>query len=247
MRTTLRSGPIGTARRPPPKPTAAFLPNETHPIGTGLEGELAELERLSLDELRLRWRNRWGRLAPAHLTRGLLFRVMADRLQAEAFGDLDRKTARMLERLADDAADKSNGASTPDSDDRFKSEASPARAASEPLILKPGTLLTREWQGHLERVTVVKDGFEWSGATYTSLSAAAFAITGTKWDGHRFFGVRRRDRIQASERQDDAIRRNRGERSSALECGKAANRRLTALGSSSASASVTTDAGGRVQ
>ena len=102
MRKTLRSGPIESARRPLPEAAATFLPNETVPVGSGLETELSELERLSLDDTRLRWRNHWGRLAPAHLSRGLLLRVMAYRLQAEAFGDLDRKTVRMLDRLTDE-------------------------------------------------------------------------------------------------------------------------------------------------
>jgi DUF2924 family protein len=57
-------------------------------------------------------------------------------------------------------------------------------------------LLIREWRGRLERVTVVDDGFVWNGTTYASLSAVAFAITGTKWNGHRFFGVRRRDNVR---------------------------------------------------
>src|ERR1700675_3570365 len=107
MRKTLRSGATETVRRRLPEASARSVRAESPPSATGLEVELAELERLSLDDLRLRWRNNWGRLAPAHLSRGLLFRVMAYRLQAEAFGDLDRKTIRMLERLADDAADKS--------------------------------------------------------------------------------------------------------------------------------------------
>ena len=118
MRKTLRSGPIETAPRTHAEPAAAPVSDETHTVAIGLEAELAELKRLSLDDLRLRWRNYWGRLAPAHLSRGLLLRVMAYRLQAEAFGDLDRKTIRMLERLADDFADKSasTGSSMPGSD-----------------------------------------------------------------------------------------------------------------------------------
>ena len=130
-----------------------------------------------------------------------------------------------LERLADDAADRSasNGSLTPDSDAGLKSDVSSLRAASDPLVLKPGALLIREWQGRIERVMVVKGGFAWNGAAYTSLSAAAFAITGTKWNGHRFFGVRRRDRTRTSER-GDAKRSNGGEGSSALACGKADNR-----------------------
>jgi len=249
MRKTLRSGPIESARRPLPKAAAGFLPNETDPIGAGLETELSELERLSLDDMRLRWRNHWGRLAPAHLSRGLLLRVMAYRLQAEAFGDLDRKTIRMLERLADDAADKSasNGSSTPDPREGLKSKVSSVRAANDALNLKPGALLIREWQGRLERVTVVNGGFAWNGATYKSLSAVAFAITGTKWNGHRFFGVRRRNRVRASERDSDLNRSNRSERSSGLARGKADNRCRAPRGSSSPSAGATMDADERRQ
>jgi hypothetical protein len=149
MRKTLRSGPIETPRRPPLQSAANAISANVPSTTTALEAELAELERLSLDDLRLRWRNNWGRLAPAHLSRALLFRVMAYRLQAEAFGDLDRKTVWMLERLADDAADKSapNGSVAPSSDERAESKLSPARAAYVPLILKPGAVLIREWQG----------------------------------------------------------------------------------------------------
>src|SRR5271166_6216295 len=249
MRRTLRSGPMSTAPRPHAEPAAAPVSDERHTVGAGLEAELAELERLSLDDLRLRWRNNWGRLAPAHLSRGLLLRVMAYRLQAEAFGDLDRKTIRMLERLADDAADKSasNGSSTPDPREGLKSKVSSVRAANDALNLKPGALLIREWQGRLERVTVLDGGFAWNGATYASLSAVAFAITGTKWNGHRFFGVRRQDRIGPSEREGDAKGGNGGERSSALARGKADNRPRAARGSSSSSISATTDAGEGIQ
>src|SRR5271157_2079697 len=118
MRKTLCSGPMSTAPRPHAEPAAAPVSDET--LGTGLEAELAELERLSLDDLRLRWRNNWGRLAPAHLSRGLLFRVMAYRLQAGTFGDLDRKTVRLLEQMANDAVAKmaANVATPPGSDER---------------------------------------------------------------------------------------------------------------------------------
>ena len=107
MRKTWRSCAIETPRLPLPETAAGSGRAEVPPTATALETELAELERLSLDDLRLRWRNRWGRLAPAHLSRGLLFRVMAYRLQAEVFGDLDRKAIQMLERIADCVADKS--------------------------------------------------------------------------------------------------------------------------------------------
>jgi hypothetical protein len=98
-------------------------------------------------------------------------------------------------------------------------------------------LLIREWRGRLERVTVADGGFAWNCATYASLSAVAFAITGTKWNGHRFFGVRRR------ECDGDPNR----EKSSGSVCGQTDSRPLAAQGSSSPSVSATTDAGGRVQ
>lgn len=204
MRKTLRSSATETVRRRLPEASAGSVRAVSPPTATGLESELADLERLSLDDLRLRWRNNWGRLAPAHLSRGLLFRVMAYRLQAEAFGDLDRKAVGLLERMTNGAAEKltANGSGTLGSD--VESKISSARAAYEPLVLKPGALLIREWQGRLERVTVADHGFAWNGATYASLSAAAFATTGTKWNGHRFFGVRRRDNVPVGEHKDDA-------------------------------------------
>jgi hypothetical protein len=154
----------------------------------GLSAELAKLEKLGLDDLRLQWRNRWGRLAPARLPRGLLYRVMAYRLQAETFGDLDRETKRLLDRLAEQTPSEAltgDGSSTAST----KAAASPPAPAdySAPLVLKPGALLTREWQGRMERVMVLEEGFAWNGKTYSSVSAVALAITGVKWNGRRFF------------------------------------------------------------
>ncbi len=154
-----------------------------------IQAEIEALERLGLDELRVQWRNRWGRLAPAHLSRGLLYRVMAYRIQAEAFGDLDRETKRMLDRLADNApADRSPArAATGESSHRGSASVSSPDGSELRLILKPGALLTREWQGRIERVMALEEGFAWNGETYASLSAAALAITGVKWNGRRFF------------------------------------------------------------
>jgi hypothetical protein len=238
-----------TARPPLPEAAAGSGRAEVPPTATGLEAELTELERLSLNGLRLRWRNNWGRLAPAHLSRGLLFRIMAYRLQAEAFGDLDRKTVRLLEQMANGAAEKlaAKGSARAGSDKQADSKVSSARAAYEPLVLKPGALLIREWQGRLERVTVVDDGFVWNGAAYASLSAVAFAITGTKWNGHRFFGVRRRNGVRANKRDGDLNRVDRNEGSSALARGQSGNQPLAARGSSSASVSATPDASERVR
>lgn len=188
--------------RPRPRDVAAL---------SDVEAELRGSERLGLDDLRIRWRNRWGRRAPARLSASLLFRVMAYRIQAEAFGDLERKTVRMLESLgagrdsrtgpaaaADEVAEETVVDSECRRADRSKA---PAMPIDQGLVLKPGTLLTREWQGRIERVMAMEQGFTWNGKSYASLSAVAFAITGTKWNGHRFFGVRRCDRTRATERE----------------------------------------------
>jgi hypothetical protein len=169
-----------------------------------LEKEIAEIQRLSLDDLRTRWRNLTGRLAPKYLSRSLLMRVLAYRLQAQIFGDLDRNTARALARWDEPgegqrpiASPAPNGTGEP-----AAGPLAPERRSSEPLILKPGTLLTREWQGRMETVMVVGDGdgFAWNGEMFASLSAVAQAMTGTKWNGHRFFGVRPQDRAPAENR-----------------------------------------------
>ena len=241
MRETPRSDTAETARRSLAERPAGSIQRYVPGTAVGLEAELAELKRLSLDDLRLRWRNHWGRLAPAPLTRSLLYRFMAYRLQAQAFGDLNRKTIQLLERQGDKMA--SNGSPMHDPNYGLKARDSSAREASIPATLKPGTLLTREWRGRIERVMVVDDGFAWNGATYSSLSAAAFAITGTKWNGHRFFGVRDRDRVQAGWREGHRSRSNRGERSSPSAGSETDYRPLAAAGSSPSSDDVKAETG----
>ena len=137
-----------------------------------VEAEVARLRDLDLAGLRRRWRGVFGRAAPEHLSRALLQRALAYRIQAKAHGDLDRATARLLNQLAK---------SGPKRGDVPLPELRP---------VKPGTLLVREWQGALQRVTALEDGFAWNGSTYKSLSEVARAITGTNWNGPRFFGLR---------------------------------------------------------
>jgi hypothetical protein len=142
-----------------------------------IEDEIAHLRGLDLKGLRLRWQSIYGRAAPTHLTRHLLFAVIAYRVQADRFGDLDHATRQVLDRT-------------------IAKEAGPAmsvRLASfdqKRTELTPGTILVREWDRQSQRVIVLADGFAWNGQTYDSLSKVAFAITGTKWNGPRFFGLR---------------------------------------------------------
>jgi Protein of unknown function (DUF2924) len=148
-----------------------------------LDNEIARLRGLDVGELRARWHTALRRRAPPHLPRHLLFRILAYRLQADQLGDLDAATRRVLDRIGSGSAERI---------DRLVADLNRSRTE-----LKPGTLLTREWDGHLQRVMVLADAFTWNGKTYRSLSQVAFAITGSRWNGPRFFGLRDRPSSEA--------------------------------------------------
>jgi hypothetical protein len=153
---------------------------------TSVEQETAHLRGLDIEGLRARWQSVFQRPAPTHLPRHLLFAIIAYRVQADRFGDLDHETKQMLDRT--DA--KESGAATS------------ARLVSfdqKRTELTPGTVLVREWDRQSQRVMVMADGFAWNGQSYDSLSKVAFAITGTKWNGPRFFGLRDKDDRSALE------------------------------------------------
>lgn len=108
---------------------------------------------LDLKGLRSRWQSVTGRTAPPHLPRHLLFAMIAYRIQAEALGDLDPQTLRLLKKIG---SARSGIELTPltDAYDQRRQE------------LLPGTVLTREWNGQLHRVMVIKEGFAWGDRTY---------------------------------------------------------------------------------
>ena len=151
--------------------------------GASLDNEIARLRGLDVGKLRARWHTMFRRVAPPHLPRHLLFRILAYRLQADQFGDLDADIRRVLDRMGFEAADGFG---------RLVADLNRSRTE-----LRPGTLLTREWGGHLQQVMVLPDGFTWNGKTYQSLSKVAFAITGSRWNGPRFFGLRDRPSSEA--------------------------------------------------
>jgi hypothetical protein len=144
-----------------------------------LDLTIAWLDDLDAEQLRLQWRNHLGGTAPAHLSRWLLLRVLAYRLQAAALGDLDKAAVRSIR------------VSQGDANDFVGSPFKPRKPSTRDGIgLNPGALLVREWKGKLERVMVLDKGFTWNGQTFGSLSQVAKAVTGTSWNGHRFFGLR---------------------------------------------------------
>jgi hypothetical protein len=147
---------------------------------TSVDDEIAHLRGLDLGGLRARWLSVFQRSAPAHLTRHLLFAVIAYRLQADCFGDLDYETRQILDRTVGNDAGPAMSVRLA-SFDQKRTE------------LTPGTVLVREWDRQSQRVMVMADGFAWNGRTYDSLSKVAFAITGTRWNGPRFFGLRNRE------------------------------------------------------
>ena len=144
------------------------------PDREALDVEIARVRDLDIAQVRSRWHAAFGRRPPPHLPRHLLFRILAYRLQADRFGDLDDASRRLLDH----------------SDSPEKAGQNAANLVRPIVDIRPGTSLSREWNGRLERVAVLAEGFAWNGKTYPSLSQVAFAITRTRWNGPRFFGLR---------------------------------------------------------
>ncbi len=142
-----------------------------------LNDEIAHLRDLDLKGVRIRWGGVFQGSPPEHLPKHLLIAMLAYRMQAQAYGDLDSATVRLLKQIGTGGAHVDAVGLTAEHEQR--------RAC-----IKPGTILMREWNGRPHRVMVVDTGFAWNGKTYDSLSKIAFAITGTKWNGPRFFGLR---------------------------------------------------------
>jgi hypothetical protein len=139
-----------------------------------LDVEISRLRGLDIVGLQARWHTVFRRRAPPHLARHLLFRVLAYHLQADPLGGLDAGTIRLLDSSGSVAATE-----------KLSSDFKQRRTN-----LKAGTELVREWDRQMHRIKVLADGFAWNDKVYPSLSKVAFAITGTHWNGPRFFGLR---------------------------------------------------------
>ena len=137
-----------------------------------LADELTELRGLDSAALKQRWQVLYRTEAPVRIGQILLLQAVAYRLQEKALGGLKPSTRRLLERTAEDSFHR-----------RTPSEAPATRVT-------PGSVLIREWHGVSHRVTVLGDGVLLRGARYRSLSEVARKVTGTRWSGPRFFGLR---------------------------------------------------------
>jgi hypothetical protein len=133
-----------------------------------IEAEVDRVRSLGLDDLRTLWRTTFRSSPPRGFTTDLIARFICWHLQEQAFGGVDPSIAKCVDGFAHGDRPVADG----------------------PRRLKPGTVLVREYQGERHTVTVVPGGFAWRESTYPSLSTIARAITGTTWNGPRFFGLR---------------------------------------------------------
>ncbi len=133
---------------------------------------LGELDRLSSKELKARFESLYGVPPPIRMGRDLLMRAVGHRIQENARGGPQKALQRRLKRLIEDL--RQNG------------KVSVVRPAS----IKSGTRLIREWRGETHLVTALADGFAYQNKTYRSLSQIARLITGTRWSGPAFFGLK---------------------------------------------------------
>ena len=146
-----------------------------------LSAEIASLESLSTAQLRERWKALYGTEPPPRASRDLLMRAVAYRIQERTLGGLSASTRRLLERIADDAAA------------RRVVRVTPTRK------LHTGAILLREWGGVQHQVTVLKKGLLFRDKQYRSLSEVARIITGSRWSGPLFFGLRTRSQEAAGD------------------------------------------------
>jgi hypothetical protein len=138
-----------------------------------LSQRIAALNELTAQQLREGWR-RLYRGQPPRLSRDLLMRTIAYRMQELAYGGLSKAAQRKLVALTRELRRKGTIVVTPDAS------------------LRPGTRLVREWRGRTHTVVVTEDGFEYAGKAFPSLTKIAHAITGAHWSGPRFFGLVRK-------------------------------------------------------
>jgi len=145
-----------------------------------IEAEIELLPSLSAKQLDERWRELYGTERPPRLYGALLIGILAYRLQEKTLGGIKPATRRLLRQVA----------GLPD-------ERRALDALTKPR-LKPGAVLLREWHGTTHRVTVLENGYDYRGQPFKSLSEVARRITGSRWSGPLFFGLKNREQSDAN-------------------------------------------------
>jgi hypothetical protein len=162
------------------------------PADPAVEAELDRLAVMPIAQLRARYREVFRSDPPKAFGPDLLRRSIAHRIQEKAYGGLSRSAQRLLDQMMKAFAAKPNG------------------KIALPRRIKPGSVLVREWKGKSHRVMVLAEGFAYDGKTFGNLSEIAVLITGTRWNGPRFFGLRPKgqeiDEPMARTRSDGAKR-----------------------------------------
>ncbi len=154
----------------------------TAAIDPAVEAELDRLPTTPIADLRKRYRELFRTEPPKAFGPDLLRRSVAHRIQEKAYGGLSAPMQRLLDQLVKAALAKPNG------------------RLELPRRIKPGSELVRTWKGKTYRIMVMADGFAYDGRTFASLSEIASDITGTRWNGPRFFGLRAASREAADGR-----------------------------------------------
>jgi Protein of unknown function (DUF2924) len=144
-----------------------------HPVAFATSSQIAGLVDWSTQDLQVAWRELHRIGPPQGLSRDLLIRALAHRLQEQTLGGTSQAQRRRLERLAQEFEKGS-------------------RSSDPGIVLRTGTTLLRPWRGHTHTVLVREDGFEYEGHHYRSLTVIAEKITGAHWSGPRFFGLTKR-------------------------------------------------------
>ena len=158
---------------PKKKPEAEPVRMNAGPSDASVVAQLAALRKMSVVELKQRWEALFGTPAPNN-SRSYLEVRLGNRIQELMLGGLSRDTRRVLDLLVKELEGKN----------------SRKAIMTDPRKPIPGTRLLREWDGAEHSVTGLRDGVDWQGRKFKSLSAVARAITGTQWNGYRFFGLR---------------------------------------------------------
>ncbi len=150
------------------------------PSPHSLAPQLAKLACLSVDDLKAEWSRVIGGVAPKNTRREYLLRAIAHRLQCDAHAGLSKTLRRALLKIAEHSRSQSD-----------KPTAQPTRS------LKAGARIFREWKGAVHEIEVVENGYRYRDKTYKSLSKIARQITGTRWSGPAFFGLKPRGSAEA--------------------------------------------------